>query len=312
MNIVELILDENDEMSGIEAISVVENPAIEEDFVFLKSEEVKLAEVDKERRILMGAALIPNKPIYRRNKEQEFYIFFSKDTVVKASQLYLKNGRQGKATLEHQKDISGMTVVESWLIEDEVHDKSRKYGLNMPLGTWMVSMKVDNDEIWNDYVKTGKVKGFSIEGYFADKLQRPQDKSIKDQLAEIEEEEAEYLLKAVKAIVKNGGKKIEMESYNDYPAAVSNNAKRGIALNEKIGNKCATEVGKIRAQQLAQKKNISKETIKRMASYLSRAEEFYNEDDKEACGTISYLLWGGLAGKRWAESKLKQLENGDN
>lgn len=309
MNIVELILDENDEMSGIEAISVVENPAIEEDFVFLKSEEVKLAEVDKERRILMGAALIPNKPIYRRNKEQEFYIFFSKDTVIKASQLYLKNGRQGKATLEHQKDISGMTVVESWLVEDEVHDKSRKYGLNMPLGTWMVSMKVDNDEIWNDYVKTGKVKGFSIEGYFADKLQRPQDKSIKDQLAEIEEEEAEYLLKAVKAIVKNGGKKIEMESYNDYPAAVSNNAKRGIALNEKIGNKCATEVGKIRAQQLAQKKNISKETIKRMASYLSRAEEFYNEDDKEACGTISYLLWGGLAGKRWAESKLEQLKN---
>ena len=78
MNIIELILDENDEMNGIEAISVVENPAIEEDFVALKSEELKLAEVDKEKRILMGAALIPNKPIYRRNGEQEFYIFFSK------------------------------------------------------------------------------------------------------------------------------------------------------------------------------------------------------------------------------------------
>ena len=76
MNIIELILDENDEMNGIEAISVVENPAIEEDFVALKSEELKLAEVDKEKRILMGAALIPNKPIYRRNGEQEFYIFF--------------------------------------------------------------------------------------------------------------------------------------------------------------------------------------------------------------------------------------------
>jgi hypothetical protein len=175
MNIIELILDENEELNGIEAISVVENPAIEENFIFLKSEEVKLAEVDKEKRILMGAALIPNKPIYRKNKEEEFYIFFSKETVVQASQLYLKSGKQGNATLEHQKDIKGMTVVESWLVEDEVHDKSRKYGLNMPLGTWMVSMKVDNDEIWNDYVKTGKVKGFSIEGYFADKVAMPKE-----------------------------------------------------------------------------------------------------------------------------------------
>jgi hypothetical protein len=98
-----------------------------------------------------------------------------------------------------------------------------------------------------------------------------------------------------------------MESYSDYPDAVSNNAKKGIELNEKINNRCATEVGKIRAQQLAQKKPISVETIKRMYSYLSRAEEYYVEGDNEACGTISYLLWGGLAGKRWAESKLKEL-----
>ena len=180
MNIIELILDENEELNGIEAISVVENPAIEENFIFLKAEEVKLAEVDKEKRILMGAALIPNKPIYRKNDKEEFYIFFSKETVVQASQLYLKGGKQGNATLEHQKDIKGMTVVESWLVEDEVHDKSRKYGLNMPLGTWMVSMKVDNDEIWNDYVKTGKVKGFSIEGYFADKVAMPKEKLSSD------------------------------------------------------------------------------------------------------------------------------------
>ena len=197
MNIIELILDENDEMNGIEAISVVENPAIEEDFVFLKSDEVKLAEVDKERRILMGAALIPNKPIYRRNGENEFYIFFSKDTVLKASQLYLKKGKQGEATLEHQEKITGLTVVESWIVEDEIQDKSRKYNLNVPVGTWVVSMKVDNDEIWNDYVKTGKVKGFSIEGYFADKVEMPQDKGIKDQLSAEEKESEELLTKII-------------------------------------------------------------------------------------------------------------------
>ena len=97
------------------------------------------------------------------------------------------------------------------------------------------------------------------------------------------------------------------ESYSDYPDSVSNNAKRGIELNEKVNNKCATQVGKVRAQQLAKKEPISVETIKRMYSYLSRAEVNYDESDTKACGTISYLLWGGLAAKRWSESKLKEL-----
>ena len=100
-----------------------------------------------------------------------------------------------------------------------------------------------------------------------------------------------------------------MESYRDYPDSVSNNAKRGIELNEKVGNKCATQVGKIRAQQLAQGKPISKETIKRMFSYLSRAEVYYEKGDTESCGYISYLLWGGKSAKSWAESKLKSIEN---
>jgi hypothetical protein len=310
MRIVELILDEEQEI-GIEAISVVENPAIEEDFIALKSQEFKLAEVDKEKRILMGALLIPNKPIYRRNGEDEYYIYFSKDTVLKASQMYLMQGKQNNSTLEHQYELNGLSLVESWLVEDKVHDKSVKYGMDLPLGTWVGAVKVNNEQIWNEFVKTGKVKGFSIEGYFADKMERPKE-SIKDELAKIEEAEAEYLLAQVKAIIKNdkrvkGGKKMVLESYSDYPSGVKNNAKRGLELNEKVNNKCATQVGKIRAQQLAQGKPISKETIKRMYSYLSRAEEYYDEGDTKACGTISYLLWGGKSGKRWAESKLKEL-----
>ena len=185
MDIIELIIDENEEYSGIDAISVVESPAIEEDFIALKNQEqIRLAEISKEKRLLLGAALIPEKPIYRKSGDHEFYIYFSKETVAKASQMFLKAGNQSKATMEHNdQKLDGMTIVESWLIEDEVHDKSRKYGLDMPLGTWMVAMKVDNDDIWNNYVKEGKVKGFSIEGYFADKLNRPQDKQ-KDQLSE--------------------------------------------------------------------------------------------------------------------------------
>jgi hypothetical protein len=306
MRIVELILDENS-VAGIEAISIVENPAIEEDFIALNSQEIQLAEVDKDKQILVGALLVPNKPIYRRKGEDEYYIYFSKDTIRKAAEMYLIKGNQNNSTLEHHYKLQGLSLVESWIVEDEVHDKSRKYDMEVPVGTWMGVVKVNNSEVWNDFVKTGKVKGFSIEGYFVDKMERP-----KEPINDFEEEEAEEMLSYIRRIVRDDkrykdGKKEELESYADYPDAVKNNAQRGIDLNKEVNNKCATDVGKIRAQQLAQGKPISENTIKRMYSYLSRAEEYYDESDTKACGTISYLLWGGKAAKRWAESKLKEL-----
>ena len=303
MRIVELVIDEDQEI-GIEAISVVENPAIEEDFIALKSQEFKLAEVDKEKRILLGALLVPNKPIYRKNGEDEYYIYFSRETVLKASQMFLQQGKQNNSTLEHQHKIQGLSLVESWIVEDPKMDKTKLYGMELPKGTWVGAVKVNNEQIWQEFVKTGKVKGFSIEGYFADKMERPKE-SIKDELARIEEEEAEYLLEELANIVES--REVKLVSYSDYPDAVKNNAQKGIDLNKKVNNKCATEVGKIRAQQLAKGKSISEETIKRMYSFLSRAEEYYDPNDQQACGTISYLLWGGLAGKRYAIKKLKEL-----
>ena len=173
MRIVELILDEQQMASGIDAISIVEAPAIESNFIALKSHEIKFAQVDAEKRILMGPVLIPDKPIFRKQvmggEMQEFYVYFSKNTVSRASQMFLMKGNQGKATLEHDMALQGICMVESWIKEDMEKDKSAIYGMNDPIGTWMGCLKVTNDEIWNDYVKTGRVKGFSIEGYFADK-----------------------------------------------------------------------------------------------------------------------------------------------
>ena len=303
MDIVELFIDEEDEVSGIEAVSIVENPAIEEDFIALKNHEVKFAEVNKEKRILMGAALIPNKPIYRKHEDKEYYIYFSRDTVRKASELFFIRGNYNRSTLEHGMPLNGLVAVESWLVEDPKKDKSAAYGMDMPKGTWMLSMKVLNDDVWNDYVKTGKVKGFSIEGYFADKAERPNEPNELAIMQSMDEQEADYLLSEVKQILRGE----QLESFSDYPDAVSNNAKKGIELNEKVDNKCATQVGKVRASQLAKKESITVETIKRMYSFLSRAEEYYKPDDTKACGTISFLLWGCLAGKRWSESKLKEL-----
>jgi len=188
MKLIELILDD-EEAIGVEAISVVENPAIESDFIALNNQEIKLAEINKEKRLLMGALLIPNKPIYRKSGEDEYYIFFSEKTIAKASQLYLQNGNQSEATLEHKDQLKDLTLVESWIVESKEKDKTALYGLDVPVGTWMGSVKVDNDEIWNNYVKTGKVKGFSIEGYFADSLESKAELKKEDleekQLAEL-------------------------------------------------------------------------------------------------------------------------------
>lgn len=173
------------------AISLVEFPAIEEDFIALNSMAIKLATVDADKRILMGAALVPDKNIYREDKDgNPFYIFFSKDTIKESAELYLKNYRQAETTVEHQVGVDGVTLVESWLVEDTTHDKSAIYNLKLPVGTWMVSLKVDNDEIWNDYIKTGKLKGFSIEGAFSEseqlskqvKLDKMSKPSLKDSL----------------------------------------------------------------------------------------------------------------------------------
>jgi len=194
MRIVELIIDEQEKLFGVDAVSIVEFPAIEENFIAL-NKNLELAKVDTEKRILMGAALIPNKNIYRRNGEDEYYIFFSDDTVRKASELFLMNSNQNNATLEHDKKLKDLSVVESWIVEDTEMDKSKKYGLNAPVGTWMVSMKVNNEQIWSDFVKTGKVKGFSIEGYFSDKLEMS-----------LQAEKENELIEKIKSIILKNGK----------------------------------------------------------------------------------------------------------
>ena len=176
MKIIELILDEEDFEAGIEAISIVESPAIESDFVALKNQEIKLAEVDKEKRILMGALLIPDKPIYRTGEDGEYYIFFSKETINKASQLFLQNGNQSNSTLEHAKPLDGLTLVESWIVEDKEKDKTALYGLDLPVGSWVGSVKVNNEKVWQEYILTKKCRGFSIEGFFADKIESPKNK----------------------------------------------------------------------------------------------------------------------------------------
>ena len=302
MRIIELLIDENELLSGIEAISIVDRPAIQENFIALSEQtKVQLAAVDSEKRILMGAALVPNKNIYRADGDDEYYIYFSEDTVRKASELFLMRGNQNKSTLEHEAELNGLSVVESWIIEDETHDKSRKYDMNLPVGTWMVSMKVNNDDVWNNYVKTGKVKGFSIEGYFTDKVNM-------SQINQISEEEAEDILVEMADYI--ASKRLKLETYSDYPSGVVNNAKRALEWADKNGwGSCGTAVGKRRASQLASKSNLTVSTIKRMYSFLSRhaGDLDASKSYSDGCGKLMYDAWGGKAALRWSRGKLKSL-----
>jgi hypothetical protein len=185
MKVYDVVLQDSER--GVYSISVVENPAMEGMFIALSEQhptEVKLAKVDTEKRILMGLALEPNKKIYRNMDGEEFYIQFSEETIEKAAHLFLTNGYQNKSSLEHQLELEGMSVVESWIIEDEVHDKSRKYGLDHPKGSWMVSMKVNDDIMWENFVKTGMVKGFSIDGLFSLKELKLNKSDMSNQIVE--------------------------------------------------------------------------------------------------------------------------------
>ena len=173
--IVELVIADDSEELTIDAISLVTSPAIEQDFVFFGKENnnLTLAKVDEEKRMLVSPALIPNKQIFRYdpNTDSNYYVFFSKETVRKSSELYLEHNNHHKATYQHEERVSGVLTVESWIIEDTKKDKSTLYGFSLPVGTWMVKLRIDNDEMWNK-IKDGELKGLSIEGYFINKMEK--------------------------------------------------------------------------------------------------------------------------------------------
>jgi hypothetical protein len=171
----EMQINPLDPESGVFAMSLVENPAIESNFTFLSKikEPIMLKTLSEEKRLVVGPSLIPNKEIARQAPDgSEYFITFSEKVVEQASQLYLKRGHQWNTTLEHDGEVSGVSLVESWIVEDPKRDKAAALGLTDGIvkGTWMIAMSIDNNEIWQQYVKTGIVQGFSLEGMFSEKL----------------------------------------------------------------------------------------------------------------------------------------------
>ena len=183
MNIVELVITEEDEF-GVYAVSLVDKPAIEENWIALKDQnELKLQTQDEDKRLLIGAALVPNKPIYRKDQEKEWYVHFSKSTVEAIAHKFMRSYSQGQSTFMHEEELINNHVVESWIVQDE-KDKSYALGLNPPMGTWMIAMHIGSKALWESQIKNGNVKGFSIEGHFTDRLMVEQAEKMKKVLEE--------------------------------------------------------------------------------------------------------------------------------
>ena len=161
-----------DQTEGVFAISLVNSPATKETFIALSDQEktenreIKFTTASEDEQILIGLVLEPNQKIYRNDGDEEYTVEFKEDTIKKLAYNFFKQDLHKNSTYEHDQDqkIKGITFVESWLVRNPKKDVSNEYGLEYPKGSWLATMKVDDEKVWNDYVKTGKVKGFSIDG----------------------------------------------------------------------------------------------------------------------------------------------------
>lgn len=126
--------------------------------------------IDKDKKVVVGPVMIPNKFIIRKSEDgTPYYVYFTRATITKMAEKFIKLNNQNKTDLNHDGNImTNNTLLETWIKEDDVHDKSIKYGFDLPNGTWFVSYKL-SDETW-ELVKNEKIKGFSLAGGFIEKL----------------------------------------------------------------------------------------------------------------------------------------------
>jgi hypothetical protein len=277
--IVELVISDESQEMTIDAISLVTSPAIEQDFVFFGKEKnnLTLAKIDEEKRMLVSPALIPNKNIFRYdpNTDSDYYVYFSKETVRQASELYLKHNNHHKATYQHEENVSGVLTIESWIKEGDM-DKSKLYGFDLPDGTWFVKMKIENDEMWSK-IKDGELKGLSIEGYFINKM----EKMGKQQFSN--EDVLEALSELIKEKTKLKAEKIELANIKELDKFVKalKNAEKQIKNNKSKLGKSLRDI-QAQRQEVEKQYNTAVENKKAVDLAIKNSEILSKEIVKQA------------------------------
>lgn len=168
--------------SDVFAISLVDEPAIESNFIALAKEKpIQICLEKDDKHMLIGAVLIPDMPIYRNQDNEEFYIQFNAQTIEKLAHDYLMSDRIYSFTQDHETVADGVAVVESWIKMSD-NDKSKDYGIDVPNGTWLIAAKVENEDVWSR-IKSGELRGFSVEAFVnLDEIKLNKDKEMNDEV----------------------------------------------------------------------------------------------------------------------------------
>ena len=165
---------------GLTQVSLVQSPAIEEDFHFFSAQKDPLAFAieSEERRLITGPAMIAEKPIMRKSESGEtYYVKFSKETIRKAVKLWALQNKYNAVNAEHANPVGGVYLMESWVTDESRGIAAPKAWTDAADGSWFLTYYVENDQVWKD-VKDGKFRGFSIEGYFTDKPAQAEEETM--------------------------------------------------------------------------------------------------------------------------------------
>jgi hypothetical protein len=179
-----LDINEFDEETGIDFVSLVENAAIQKDFLAFSETPIKFAIQDEEKRIVTGAAMIADLPIYRRDEIRgEYYVVFDKESIFKIAKKWARSNQYNSVNAHHKTPImNGVSLFESYIIDRERGVIPPKGFEEVADGSWFVSYLIDNDEVWSK-VKSGEFKGFSVEGVFD--FPEDQEEQLIEQMKEI-------------------------------------------------------------------------------------------------------------------------------
>lgn len=348
VKIIELFVDEEQD-AILQSISIVDKPAIEREFMYFSEDgrQMLYFQEVEDQRIVVSPAMIPDKRIARKDKDtgEIYWVYFSKDTVAKAAEYLMKYNKQSHSNINHQRIYSNdMYVMESWIKESD-NDKSTDYGFSdLPEGTWFVKFRILNDDVWKQ-IKSGELKGLSVEGDFVVGVEKyekafSEDKyyGIRKKYAKaykgLSEDEAgildeimymiemEIQVTGLPSYVNQGETGPEgmefQDSYTDYPLSASNNAKKALEWRDKYPSEIqgGTQIGWTRANQLANRRPISEETIARMASFARHRQNAEVSPDKQDkpwtdAGYVAWLIWGGTTGVNWATDKLERIRRQD-
>jgi len=262
--------------------------------------------VNAEKKKIVGPALIPDMDIYRRDPDGfEYYIRFSKETIEKLVEKFNKGGSNRRINFNHTNQMVDAFINSSWIKESD-NDKSVGYPdfKDLPVGTWFVEVKIENEKFWQEKVKGEDYYSFSIEGILG--LEKIEMSKIEDFIETMTEED----FFEIYTDLKKKQKPVRFQqTYSDYPEVMKKNAQRALNWAEENGwGRCGTAVGKIRANQLAKGEPISRDTISRIASF-ARHLQYNDRKLGDGCAKLMILAWGGKEGIEWAQRKLKQIEN---